>query len=100
MQINKLIEKKGLNQTEAAALLDIDQPKISALSQGKLAGFSLERLFRFLTILDYDITIEVTPKSRSKKQAQVSVTLPKRKSPALKQKTVVSERAVHAKKRK
>ena len=51
LQINILIKRKKLTQKQAAKLLDIDQPKISALSTGKLAGFSLERLFRFLTIL-------------------------------------------------
>ena len=50
-QINNLIQKKKLTQIAAAELLDIDQPKISALSTGKLSGFSLEMLSRFLNIL-------------------------------------------------
>lgn len=62
-QINVLIKRKKLTQKQAAELLDIDQPKISALSTGKLAGFSLERLFRFLTILGQDIIINITPKA-------------------------------------
>jgi len=61
LQINRLIEKKGLNQTDAAKLLGIDQPKISALNRGRLAGFSIERLFRFLTILNQDIEIVIKP---------------------------------------
>jgi predicted XRE-type DNA-binding protein len=73
IQINTLIKRKKLTQKQAAELLDIDQPKISALSTGKLAGFSLERLFRFLTILGQDITINITPKARSKKIAHVVV---------------------------
>ncbi|HTM06383.1 MAG TPA: helix-turn-helix transcriptional regulator [Patescibacteria group bacterium] len=76
IQINTLIKRKKLTQKQAAELLDIDQPKISALSTGKLAGFSLERLFRFLTILGQDITINITPKSRSKKIAHVIVSTP------------------------
>lgn len=72
-QINELIKKKKLTQSAAATLLDIDQPKISALSRGRLAGFSLERLFRFLNVLGQDITITITPKARSKKQANVTV---------------------------
>lgn len=76
-QINTLIKRKKLTQKQAAELLDIDQPKISALSTGKLAGFSLERLFRFLTILGQDITINITPKARSKKVAHVIVSTPK-----------------------
>jgi len=74
LQINVLIKRKKLTQKRAAEFLDIDQPKISALSTGKLSGFSLERLFRFLTILGQDIIINVTPKARSKKIAHVIVT--------------------------
>ena len=77
LQINTLIKRKKLTQKQAAELLDIDQPKISALSTGKLAGFSLERLFRFLTILGQDIVINITPKARSKKIAHVIVNAPK-----------------------
>lgn len=77
LQINTLIKRKKLTQKQAAELLDIDQPKISALSTGKLTGFSLERLFRFLTILGQDIIINITPKARSKKIAHVIVNTPK-----------------------
>jgi len=73
LQINVLIKRKKLTQKQAAELLNIDQPKISALSTGKLSGFSLERLFRFLTILGQDIIINITPKARSKKIAHVIV---------------------------
>ena len=57
IQINHLIEVKELNQKDAAKLLGIDQPKISALSKGKLAGFSLERLFRFLNSLGTTVIV-------------------------------------------
>src|ERR1700722_3277170 len=73
-QINTIIKHRKLTQVAAATLLDIDQPKISALSTGKLAGFSLERLFRFLNILDQSIMIKVSPKTKSKKSATVTVT--------------------------
>lgn len=61
IQINSLIDKKGLNQTESAKLLGVDQPKISALSRGILSGFSIERLFKFLAILNQDIEIRIMP---------------------------------------
>ena len=75
IQINLLIKNKGLNQKEAAELLGTDQAKISALHQGKLAGFSLERLFRFLNILGQDITINVTSKTRAKETPNIKVTI-------------------------
>jgi len=73
-QINNLIQEKGLTQNAAAQLLDIDQPKISALNTGKLAGFSIERLFRFLNILGQDITIKISPRKPAKKKAAIIVT--------------------------
>ena len=59
-------ERRRLTQTQAAALLRIDQPKISALKQGRLSGFSVERLLRFLLLLgrDIEITVKEKPKSR------------------------------------
>ena len=38
------IERQHLTQNEAARILGIDQPKVSVLKQGKLSGFSMERL--------------------------------------------------------
>lgn len=61
IQINKLIKKRKLKQKEAAALLGLDQPKVSALSRGRLSGFSIERLFRLLAILNQDIEIVIKP---------------------------------------
>lgn len=75
-QINKLIKQKKLNQVQAAKLLNIDQPKISALYKGKLSGFSIERLIRFLNILDQEITIKVMPKKKSQKKTNISTSFP------------------------
>ena len=36
--------ERRLSQREAAELLQIDQPKVSAITRGKLANLSLERL--------------------------------------------------------
>ena len=72
-QIGELITMRKLLQTEAAELLGIDQPKISALLRGKLSGFSTERLFRFLNALGSDVEIRVTNKSRSDSQARTRV---------------------------
>lgn len=58
-KINSILEKKGTTQIEAADLLDIDQPKVSALSRGVLDDFSLERLITFLIKLERDVEIVV-----------------------------------------
>lgn len=72
-QINHVIKKKRLTQKEAALVLGVDQPKISALISGKLSGFSLERLFRFLNELGQDVTINVKPKSRTRKKGFLKI---------------------------
>lgn len=68
-QINRLINQKGLTQHEAANLLGIDQPKVSALSRGNLTGFSIERLFKFLFSLNQDIKIVIRPHPEHKNHA-------------------------------
>jgi predicted XRE-type DNA-binding protein len=60
-KIGSLIMKRDLTQAQAAKLLGIDQPKISALLRGKLSGFSIERLLRFLLLLGHDVRITVQP---------------------------------------
>jgi predicted XRE-type DNA-binding protein len=65
MAINEIIAKRKLTQTQAANLLEINQPKISALANYKIEGFSVERLMNFLTALDHDIEIVIRkPKKR------------------------------------
>ena len=49
--INKIIEQRGLTQVEAAGVLGVNQPKVSALKRGRLTDFSIERLMRFLVAL-------------------------------------------------
>lgn len=68
-----IISRKKLTQAQAAKLLGVDQPKISALMRGHLSGFSLDRLFRFLNALGRDVEIVVRPKRRSKKPTGIRV---------------------------
>jgi predicted XRE-type DNA-binding protein len=63
-RICDIISERKLTQTKAASLLGIDQPKISALMRGKLDGFSLDRLFRFLNALGRDVEIVIRPETR------------------------------------
>ena len=62
--IHTLIREKGLTQTEAARRLGVDQPKVSALVRGRLSGFSLSRLLRFVRALEYDVEIHLKPAAR------------------------------------
>ena len=66
-QINNIIANRRLKQVEAAEVLGIDQPKISALHCGRLDDFSIERLIGFLNKLDRDVEIVVKKKPTRRK---------------------------------
>jgi predicted XRE-type DNA-binding protein len=72
-QISNLIDAKSLTQTDAGKILGIDQPKVSALLNGKLSGFSTDRLFRFLNALGSDVEIRVSVKPPLESQAQTRI---------------------------
>jgi predicted XRE-type DNA-binding protein len=72
-QIGSLISGRQLTQSEAAELLGVDQPKVSALMRGKLSGFSTERLFRFLNALGSNVEIRIVANSKPNVQAQTHV---------------------------
>jgi predicted XRE-type DNA-binding protein len=73
-KIAEVIAKRRLTQAAAAELLNLDQPKVSALVRGRLAGFSLDRLVRLLVLLGSDVEIVVKPRARTAGQARVLVT--------------------------
>jgi predicted XRE-type DNA-binding protein len=70
--INDVIARR-LAQAAAAEKLGINQPKVSALANYKLDGFSVERLMTFLTALDQDVEIVIRKKPRSRAVARISV---------------------------
>jgi predicted XRE-type DNA-binding protein len=72
--IRAIIRRRRLTQTAAATLMSIDQPKVSALLNGRLANFSSERLMRLLTRLGQDIEITVRTKPRTRRQGRIRVT--------------------------
>ncbi len=58
-RISSIIKYRHLNQTEAAELLGIDQPKVSRLLRGQLKEFSMTKLLDFMLRLDRDIEIRI-----------------------------------------
>jgi len=66
-----LIRDRRLTQADAAKILGVDQPKISALMRGRLTGFSLERLMRLLILFGQDI--QITVRANTKEPARVRV---------------------------
>lgn len=73
-KIDRIVKRKHLTQAQIAKLLHITQPKVSALLSGKLSGFSIERLFKFLMALDQDIEIRIKTKpARLRRKARTKV---------------------------
>ncbi|MGH8555925.1 MAG: helix-turn-helix domain-containing protein [Methylococcales bacterium] len=58
-RINAQIQERGLKQKDAALLLGVTQPEVSQVSNGRLSGFTFDRLYRCLQALDMDIEITV-----------------------------------------
>ena len=80
IEVIEIIEERGLKQAEAAEIMGIDQPKVSLLVRGKLGGFSMERLYRFLNALGRDVEIVVKPVPKNRTAATLSVTRRRRRS--------------------
>ena len=72
LALNRIIKARGLKQTEAAGLLGVPQPKVSALVNYRLDGFSVEKLMDFIVALGRDVEIVVRPR-RGDAAARVSV---------------------------
>lgn len=70
-RITTTIARRRLTQADAANRLNVDQPKISALKRGRLSGFSLDRLVRFLVLLGNDVEIVVKDRPKSRRPARL-----------------------------
>ena len=73
-EIAEVVTDRHLTQVEAAMILGTGQPKVSELLSGRLDGFSIERLIRYLNALDRDVQIVVSPKPRKRERAALRVT--------------------------
>ena len=71
IKIAGILRRRRLTQMQAAEILGVDQPKVSALIRGRLAGFSIERLLRFLLLLGTDVAITIKPSQRSHSRSRV-----------------------------
>ena len=72
-ELNQVLDQQKLNQVDAAKVLGIGQPKVSALRRYKLAGFSVERLMTLLTAVDQDVEIVIKRRPRSRRTARISI---------------------------
>ena len=71
--LNTILDDRHLAQAAAAAQLGLTQPKVSALRNYKLEGFSVERLMTLFNALDQDVEIVIRAKPRSRAAARIRV---------------------------
>jgi predicted XRE-type DNA-binding protein len=71
--LNRILVAMKLSQVKAAERLGVNQPKVSALKNYKLEGFSVERLLGFVTALNCDVEIVIRPRSRVRKAGRITV---------------------------
>ncbi len=64
--IKVIVAGEQLTQMETAQRLGVNQPKVSALMNYKLDGFSVERLMAFLTALDRDVEIVIRKPAKAR----------------------------------
>jgi predicted XRE-type DNA-binding protein len=53
------IRKRGVTQSVAGEILDLDQPNVSALMNEKISRFSVEKLMEFAGKLGFAVTIHI-----------------------------------------
>ena len=78
--IDQIISERELTQTEAAALLGIDQPRVSAMLRGKLDLFSLDKLISFVGRLGNAVEIRISKRQPEGSGLKVVSALSNRRS--------------------
>jgi predicted XRE-type DNA-binding protein len=73
LELVKILRARKLRQVDAAKLLGVPQPKISALMNYRLDGFSVEKLMEFLTGLERDVEIVIRPRAARSGNGHISV---------------------------
>lgn len=75
LQIYRIIREHDYTQAEAAKILGIRQPHVSALMRNRPGVFAVGRLMEFLTALGQDVQITVKPSGKRKVHGEVSIVL-------------------------
>jgi predicted XRE-type DNA-binding protein len=64
-QIVNRIKALGLTQVQASQRIIISQPDVSKLKNGRITGYSTDRLISLLNALEVDVDIVVRPRKRN-----------------------------------
>ena len=63
-RLSRVIEREGLTQGEAAQLLGVTQPRVSALMRGKIDLFSIDTLVTMLSRMGHRVTVTARARKR------------------------------------
>ena len=63
-RLGRVIEDEGLTQGEAARLLGVSQPRVSALVRGKIDLFSIDSLVKMLSRAGVRVTVTARARKR------------------------------------
>lgn len=66
MELERVIQKRGMTQAEAAKLFGVTQPRISDLMRGKINLFSLDTLLDMATTAGLNPVIKLAPVRRKR----------------------------------
>ena len=69
IQLQRLIESRGLKQAEAAKILRVTQPRVSDLLRGRIDLFSTDALIDMLALLGVRAQLVLKPSRRRLKVA-------------------------------
>jgi len=72
IQVMRILRERDYSQKEAAELLRIRQPEVSAHMRAKFSRFSQERLIGFLNRLNRKVTIQVSDHHQGEPYQQVT----------------------------
>lgn len=72
-KIGDIIKRRRLTQTEAAVILGMTQPKLSALLRGQFRGISESKMIDCLNQLGRDVEIVVRKRAHTSRPGQTRV---------------------------
>jgi predicted XRE-type DNA-binding protein len=72
-KIGGIIKARHLTQTQAAEILGMSQPKVSAMLRGKFRGISETKMLDCLSRLGRDVQIVVKAAPRSRREGRIEV---------------------------
>ncbi len=71
--IRAILKSSDWTQEEAAKRMGTSQPKVSQIIGGKLAGFTADRLLKYVRALECDVEIRITRKLGDHQHGSVTV---------------------------